>query len=408
MSCPCPPSPSCLDLLNGIALLIDDQINDETSSAYKLKTQIEDENIPVIAKKEIPGEIDSFVKNLLGISFVILDWKFSPNPDLQIPPEVRIPENVEISATIDFLKRLLDATYCPVFIISQENVEEIKRHLDKEKITINGFHPRVFVSGKDDLLDGKLFASLNDWVANRPITYTLKTWEKQFRNSKQHLFDSFEKKSPIWPLILWKSFKDDNVNPSWSLSNAISNILSNHMSSFIRFEESFLETDCSDINKNGIRSVFEEQRCMQLTGSEDIGTGDLFRVLDENGNVSYLINIRAQCDLLHDSNQDLVQLYCLKGTIIQDVKKFKELYSKKNEQFIEKVNHAIGPFIDNCLVEFNFTDLLVIPFGQIRRIRFARLLPPYITRLQQRYALYLSRTGIPRTPYDLFFTDTTN
>ena len=162
------------------------------------------------------------------------------------------------------------------------------------------------------------------------------------------------------------------------------------------------------MNINGIRSVFEEHRCMRLTGSESIGTGDLFRLKDKNGNVSYLVNIRAQCDLLHDSNEEEVQLYCLKGTIIQDVRKIKELYSKKQGQFIEKVNHAIVPFIDNSLVEFVFTDLLVISFGDISKMRFARLLPPYISRLQQRYALYLSRTGIPRTPYDLIFTDTTN
>lgn len=68
-------------------------------------------------------------------------------------------------------------------------------------------------------------------------------------------------------------------------------------------------------------------------------------------------------------------------------------------EFIEKINHAIVPCIDNGkIIEFLFRDLKTKKWNSIKDNRIGRLLPPYINRIQQRYALYLHREGLPRTP----------
>jgi hypothetical protein len=49
-------------------------------------------------------------------------------------------------------------------------------------------------------------------------------------------------------------------------------------------------------------------------------------------------------------------------------------------------------------VSFQFAELLVEESGGWMTNRIGRLLPPYLTRLQQRYAAYLQRPGLSRIP----------
>ena len=69
-------------LFSGIAVIIDNEIDDATSSIYSIKELIEKKNIPVLAFSEIPS-ID-VISALSGVSFVILDWDYT---DGKIPVE---------------------------------------------------------------------------------------------------------------------------------------------------------------------------------------------------------------------------------------------------------------------------------------------------------------------------------
>jgi hypothetical protein len=70
-----------------------------------------------------------------------------------------------------------------------------------------------------------------------------------------------------------------------------------------------------------------------------------------------------------------------------------------NGVFEEKVNHAFVAFIDNGkIIEFLFRDIKTKNWNDVKDTRIGRLLPPYITRLQQKYAFYLQRQGLPAIP----------
>ena len=90
----------------------------------------------------------------------------------------------------------------------------------------------------------------------------------------------------------------------------------------------------------------------------------------------------------------------MKGRVVAE----KDINSKKgipfnSGQFIEKVNHAVISFIDDgCVIEFLFRDLKIKKWLDLKNKRIGQLLPPHINRIQQRYALYLQRQGLPRTP----------
>jgi len=79
-------------------------------------------------------------------------------------------------------------------------------------------------------------------------------------------------------------------------------------------------------------------------------------------------------------------------------KKEKEIYNNKYGEFNEQHNQAIVLSIQGKTYDFRFKDLELIKWDDLKDKRIGRLLPPYITRIQQRYALYLQRQGLPRTP----------
>ena len=61
-------------------------------------------------------------------------------------------------------------------------------------------------------------------------------------------------------------------------------------------------------------------------------------------------------------------------------------------------NTIIFSMLEGRSYDFRFKDLVIENWGQLKDKRIGRLLPPYITRLHQRYAYYLHRPGLPRIP----------
>ena len=55
--------------------------------------------------------------------------------------------------------------------------------------------------------------------------------------------------------------------------------------------------------------------------------------------------------------------------------------------------------------QFKFNDLYKKEYPQISDDRVGRIIHPYITKIQQRYALYLQRQGLPRIPEEALKTD---
>jgi len=67
--------------------------------------------------------------------------------------------------------------------------------------------------------------------------------------------------------------------------------------------------------------------------------------------------------------------------------------------FIEKTNNTYIPFIvDGKIIEFFFKEIKIKKWNSIKSTRIGRLLPPYITKVQQRYSSYLQRQGLPAIP----------
>ena len=69
------------------------------------------------------------------------------------------------------------------------------------------------------------------------------------------------------------------------------------------------------------------------------------------------------------------------------------------EFFIEKSNKIFLPFIvSGKIIEFSLNEIVIMKWNSLKESRKGRLLPPYITRVQQQYSFYLQRQGLPAIP----------
>lgn len=76
--------------------------------------------------------------------------------------------------------------------------------------------------------------------------------------------------------------------------------------------------------------------------------------------------------------------------------------SISNGEVISKETECIIPCIDGkAALKFTF-DLSMRPYSEIKDMVVGRLLPPYITRIQQKFSKHIIREGILRTPEIVF------
>ena len=385
------------DLLSGIAVVIDDKIEDDQDEnedlIFKIVEQLERKRkVPFCKVKEMPPE-DTWPNLLQAASFILLDWKLWPTAASQL-------ERAGIKKNIEFIEQAKDY-FVPVLIFTNEDPEDIKSALPhdvyQEETAGESF---VFIQRKGELLpDGELdLSGVEQWMKNNASVYALKTWERVFHDAKKELFSSMYAKSPDWPRVFWKAYRDDGVDPSSSLTHLINDNLRGRMHTDA-FEAEILGAAPAEVPRDELRALIGEVslRRQNTLPKDEIGCGDLFRI-----KAKFLLNIRPECDCVarHGQNVGDVEVYCVEGRRISDGK-LHELY--RNGHFNERVWESIAFSIherknERKSIQFDFRKLHVKKFSELRDQRIGRLLHPYLTRIQQRYALYLQRQGLPRIP----------
>lgn len=69
-------------------------------------------------------------------------------------------------------------------------------------------------------------------------------------------------------------------------------------------------------------------------------------------------------------------------------------------EFIEKNHCCFVAFIEGKILQFSLKELEVMTWNEICDKRIGRLLPPFITKIQQKYSAYLQRQGLPAIPQE--------
>jgi hypothetical protein len=392
-----------LDLFKGVGVIIDDALANPNSAdvIWKIKKHFENKNVPVLPYSELPT--NEKVSNFNTVSFLLLDWDLYG----RLPAGVSKPQTAT-EDNIEFIKQFNAVCFAPIFIFSNENTDDIKNKLSQENLYDASQNNHIFIESKSNLKQARtLFSKIKSWLQKTPSMYVLKEWESSLSKAKRDLFWDFYSTNPNWTNILKNTFQTDGVDENHELCTLIyKNLIARTNSP--AFDEKILDKNVKSISKDDLRKVLECERFLKNEKLSDIpATGDIFKEEYQEGGEAkykYWINIRPDCDIVRNNNS--IELYCLKGRIIDEHKINKKQkdsinFSIKdgNGVFEEKINHAFVAFIDDGkIIEFLFRDIKIKKWDEIKAKRIGRLLPPYITRLQQKYSFYLQRQGLPAIP----------
>lgn len=442
-------------LFSGIAVIIDNEIEEKETLIYKIKTTIINSNIPVVTYKDIPPV--ETVESLKNASFIILDWNFFDDPFGEVGEElVKLSGATELKnqkqeEIIEFIKLLLDELFVPIFVFSGVDINEVEDALCEKRVYNKGKTNRIFVKSKTDVeSEEQLFQCIEEWLKKMPSIYAMKEWESVFQTTKNRMFREWHEYAPQWVSVIWQMLAADSSEVQDEFGEFLTRNIVNRIQMF-HFEESLFALEGKSEVKE-LKKVIERERYIEYPDNvpEQAYTGDLFRDGD-----TYYLNIRAQCDLAR--KDDRVCLYLIKGKeldandiVTKDIhfvsegilrfpnrsytlgniqemckmvkcnqEEFEKEFQELNEQFkmyrnqaffnngeiLEKKPEVILACVDNGKILKFRIDLTMKRFKELKDKRIGRVLPPYITRIQQKCSQYIVREGtmpIPREIFDTF------
>ena len=313
-------------LFSGIAIIIDDKINDEKEEdkISQICKKLEENNIPLLKYESLPD--DSVVTQFKNISFILLDWELKET--IQIESETPVTGKTEVNVistlsdnyedNIQFIKTVKETTFVPIFIFSHLSPDGIIRKLSEEGLYNDDANNYIFVKQKGELIseddENKIFTEIENWLKKTPSIYVLKEWEQSLNKAKRDLFWTFYEVNHNWPSVLQKTFTDDGSDVNYELGNFI---FKNTMARTepTKFDKEILKLEGEQISKEDIRKVLEAERFIKNDSlPPDIPfTGDLYKK-SPKGN-KYLLNIRPECDIIRKHNPTL---YCLEGSVVNE------------------------------------------------------------------------------------------
>ena len=387
------------ELFSGIAVVVDDEVLDSNSSIGQICAAITSSGSHVIPLA-IPPTSEQ-IKTLSGVSFFIVDWNLDENTRELGLEGVAVPATVtreSIRKTVNLLKDLKEQRVAPIFVFTNGDVEAVKQLIERD--VPEGGH--LLVKSKSDVIREGVNEVLTGWVKTSAAAYVLRHWELEYERSKQSFFRDFYTKTVEWPVILWTSFDKDGLPASDELGRLISRNIQSRMTPFDFDLTPFVKANQAAIaDKEVVLSVLEGERYILSAAlhGNSISPGDVFK---EKG--SYFLNIRPECDCVArgDEQSDAIELYLLRGSKLsktQHQTAENPKYGKMDEKDTEGI---VYPIDGSKSVAFQFNGIEIRTWGSIKTKRIGRILPPYLTRFQERFAAYLQRPGLSRYPGVVF------
>jgi len=398
-------------LLNGCALVIDDEITDATSTVSQIIATLEAEGTLFIKCNDLPP--DNARTNLSGISFIILDWDIKSSTENELPNGVQLGgalSNVKTNDNIIFIKTILKSYFVPIFIFSQQNIDNINAKLKSDTEIEPAFERRIFVKNKSDLTGKKVKSYLTNWLKKNRTVFALKIFEEKLNQSKNAFLVETGGLDSEWANLVYNTIKLDHIGDDKKpiqyllnlefrefLTHSLLGRMDNVDFSAVKFLKRSQKTPKEHIDK-----IFESIKFYQYNDCIDNGQayeGDMYqRYENDQFKNEYLVNINAPCDIRKK------KMLLLQG-------KTKEKFRVSGVAF-----YSLPSFAQKASIEFRYDDRYRIDKpdnlstisvdakeknGTIKTLtyrRIGRIVHPYITAIRGEFAHFIARQGLPRHP----------
>lgn len=392
-----------MSILEGAVVYIDDEYGDETKDAGRFYRQLLDAGRPMRPYTDIPP--DDHIEHWDGLAMVVLDWNLTES-DARLASAATLTAGARASM-VSFLKLLLKRYFCPVFIVSASGKDKIEDELRAaEGFPAEAIGPRIRVLHKNDVGDD-LMSSLESEIAADPVLSTLRAWERGYQRAKNRMFIDFSEMSPNWPAYVVEVATGDGADPAYELAETLYSNLRHRLDPVVFDQEIILKAQRPS-SAEANRRVRQGRTMIHSANLSDrmVYPGDLFR-LDATDPDEVWINISPVCQTVPrtksgDAMDKEVRLYLIKGTRAGEV----PLSKKKWEGLESKRKGPNGMVIDTVLeglpYYFDFDDAQILTWNSVRESWIGRVLPPFVTRLQQKHSAYLQTEGLPKVTFDLY------
>lgn len=372
-----------IKMFSGIGVIIDDEINVTGSSIKKVVSSFDENHIPYLSFEELPS-VES-LQNLHSVSFVLLDWKWKS----EASDEMLLKENIA------FIMELHKVCFVPVFIFTDEDPHSIISQIEDSNFLEVKKTNLIFAKHKSELdTSEKLFSAIKEWIKNTPSVYVLKEWENVTREAKTKMLWDLIEIHPSWPKVLMKTIKSDGGDKHSELVKSLQNNLSYRIN-YPVFDDNIIYQQEIEITKEELRRLIECERFIpQQSLSDHPNAGDIYLI-----NGEYMLNIRPDCDIIRSPKEK--DMYLISGAVVDENlinSNDKDAIIFDSGEFHEKINCSYASFVQGNILCFTFRELKIKKWKDIKDYRIGRLLPPYITKIQQKYASYLQRLGLPSIP----------
>ena len=397
------------ELMSGVVVVIDDELSTELNLGGEMGEDIDLINrivkwfetewgLPFAKMTKLPTT-KLREAMLQSASFVLLDWQLSKEGGSRLQQEITEKIKKFLISAKDYL--------VPVVILTHENLNDVEEKLEElPKDVYDKDNPNnnfiLLVRKEEFWTDTVNIQKLEEWVYGNPSVYVLKTWYRVMNNAKSEFFKLMCQRSVNWPKVFWDTYKQDDVDPSSSMMQLINNNLQGRIR-VDAFMDKYLDSkSIGGYSDKELRRIIGEAsfRDKKMLPEGEVRCGDLYK---KRG--YYLLNLRPDCDCILRNEGEDIYVHCVKGKKIslnQLNKKFNDDYRNFNENISENI--IFGIIGDGDSIMFNFKKLSVCKYSDVKSHRVGRLLHPYLTRVQQRYALYNQRQGIPPIPKEALGT----
>lgn len=392
--------PASKGLFRGIAVVIDDGIANGSEDAINdILATIKAQGGHTVQLGELPSD-EMDLAAFSNAAFFIMDWNLKGTRPGVALPKALLDENV--ADNIKFLRRLSEHRHAPVFIFTHDDIGAVEQYLrDAGLYEEQGRESHILVKNKLEVKND-VYGVLEQWLNDTPSALVLKQWERSYIEAVNALFMDFHDKNAYWPLVFWDGFKTDKVPPDLELGNLVTRLVISRMKPLAVNLDPFMDKLKDQLGLNSAKyeaalyKILQNERFLpnERLDPDSYAPGDLFY---DDVNNRYLLNIRAECDCVVRGSGKPV-MYVLKGRE-ESADQLRERAIHNAGAISERDNEAVlFALFEGKTLRFGFKDMLAPTWKELKDKRKGRVLPPFITRLVQRYASYSQRPGLPRIP----------
>lgn len=391
-----------LDFCKGVVVIIDDKAlpkKDEGNDLIiKIIEKISANGLPTCVFTKL-SEAQKAIINFWCVSFLILDWDLQGDLDIEGVEDIIKP--TQKGRVVKFINDFKKICFCPIFIFSNTDIMDIRYTLEQNNIYFEDKNNFIHIQAKKDLVRGeKLFKVIDNWINQNPTIYTMKNWENSFFKAKNDIFWELFSKSPSWPKVMWESFTEDAVDPHSNLNDVIYSLIKSR-TSLTKLDPKKINKRRHPINHEEIKDVIQGMMFLEKKNipENEIKPGDIFT----RGNSKYYLNIRPECDTIYERIDKVGKklydgkVYLIKGEKILP----RELKNYCDPKVGLKMRHdqvLLYGIDGKDFVKFNFKEIEILNYDDIKDKMCCRLITPYINSVQQQFSSYIGRFGLPRIP----------